>query len=154
MSSIRRIRTEQAGRRSDGPPTFLERKVGKRTLCEISFRFCKEEKNYVLLYGFVPLGLPLSNSYSKVKGHCYCYVNSQVRAPRSGAAEQREELFWRRVPPCGADSFLSDQKGTKESLGAASGERLRAAGAHSHCPQTPGYGGRPPGGLVMHSRRT
>ena len=31
-------------------------------------------------------------------------------------------------------SFLSDQKGTKESLGVDSGERLRAAGAHSHLP--------------------
>ena len=43
----------------------------------------------------------------------------------------------RGVPPCGAGSFLRGQKGTKDPLGAASGERLRAAGAHSHCPQTP-----------------
>ena len=42
-----------------------------------------------------------------------------------------------RVPPCGAGSFLNGQKGTKDPLEAASGERLRAAGAHSHCPQTP-----------------
>ena len=46
-----------------------------------------------------------------------------------------------RVSPCGAGErrcyFLNDQKVTKESLGAASGERLRGAGAHSHCPQTP-----------------
>ena len=34
-------------------------------------------------------------------------------------------------------SFLSDQKGTKESLGVDSGERLRAAGAHSHLPPRP-----------------
>ena len=33
--------------------------------------------------------------------------------------------------------FLNDQKGTKESLGAASGEHLACGGAHSHCPQTP-----------------
>ena len=45
------------------------------------------------------------------------------------------------APPCGAGSFLFAQKGTKNALGAASGERLRAAGAHSHCPQTPIYGG-------------
>ena len=49
-----------------------------------------------------------------------------------------------RVPPCGAGSFLFAQKGTKNALGAASGERLRAAGAHSHLPPDPGYGGRPP----------
>ena len=36
----------------------------------------------------------------------------------------------RRIPPCGAGAFLSDQKGTKESLGAAFDERLRGAGAH------------------------
>ena len=36
--------------------------------------------------------------------------------------------------------FLNDQKGTKESLGAASGEHLACGGAHSHCPQTPIYG--------------
>ena len=33
--------------------------------------------------------------------------------------------------------FLNDQKVTKESLGAASGEHLACGGAHSHCPQTP-----------------
>ena len=50
-------------------------------------------------------------------------------------------------------SFLSNQKGTKESPGAASGERLRAAGAHSHCPRTPGYGERPPVFLGTFIRR-
>ena len=39
--------------------------------------------------------------------------------------------------------FLNDQKVTKESLGAASGEHLACGGAHSHCPQTPGYGSVP-----------
>ena len=33
--------------------------------------------------------------------------------------------------------FLNDQKVTKESLEAASGEHLACGGAHSHCPQTP-----------------
>ena len=41
--------------------------------------------------------------------------------------------------------FLNDQKVTKESLGAASGEHLACGGAHSHCPPPPVYGGRPPG---------
>ena len=41
------------------------------------------------------------------------------------------------------------QKGTKNALGAASGERLRGAGAHSHCPQTPVCGGRPPKGWAV-----
>ena len=36
--------------------------------------------------------------------------------------------------------FLNDQKVTKESLGAASGEHLACGGAHSHCPQTPNAG--------------
>ena len=56
-----------------------------------------------------------------------------------------------RVPPCGAGSFLTVQKGTKDPLGAASGERLRAAGAHSHCPQTPITGRRLPGRLALAS---
>ena len=43
------------------------------------------------------------------------------------------------------------QKGTKNALGAASGERLRGAGAHSHCPQTPVCGGRPPKGWAVSS---
>ena len=47
--------------------------------------------------------------------------------------------------------FLNDQKGTKESLGAASGEHLACGGAHSHCPQTPVYGGRPPEDLAFAS---
>ena len=38
-------------------------------------------------------------------------------------------------------SFLSDQKGTKESPGADSGERLRAAGAHSHLAPGPPFTG-------------
>ena len=33
--------------------------------------------------------------------------------------------------------FLLAQKVTKDALGDGSDERLRAAGAHSHCPQTP-----------------
>ena len=51
-----------------------------------------------------------------------------------------------QISPCGAGrmdgcSFLSDQKGTKESPGDGSDERLRAAGAHSHLsPGPPDYG--------------
>ena len=45
--------------------------------------------------------------------------------------------------------FLNDQKGTKESLGAASGEHLACGGAHSHCPQTPITGACPFGCLVI-----
>ena len=40
-------------------------------------------------------------------------------------------------PPCRAGSFLYAQKGTKDALGVDSGERLRAAGAHSHLPPRP-----------------
>ena len=47
-----------------------------------------------------------------------------------------------RVPPCRAGSFLNGQKGTKDPLGAASGEHLACGGAHSHCPQPPGDGNR------------
>ena len=47
--------------------------------------------------------------------------------------------------------FLNDQKGTKESLGAASGEHLACGGAHSHCPQTPITRGRPPEDLAFAS---
>ena len=87
-------------------------------MCETSFRLCKEGKNHVLLYGFVPLELPLSNSnsYSKVKGHCYCYVNSQVRAPRSGAAEQRENFFG-EVRPAGRVPFCVTRKEPKSDWG-------------------------------------
>ena len=43
----------------------------------------------------------------------------------------------------GGCNFLSDQKVTKESLGAAFDERLRAAGAHRRlAPKPPFYGGR------------
>ena len=53
---------------------------------------------------------------------------------------RHSHVFIEKVPPCGAGSFLFAQKGTKNALGTASGERLRGAGAHSHCPQTPNYG--------------
>ena len=53
---------------------------------------------------------------------------------------RRSHFFVWRVPPCGAGSFLFAQKGTKNALGAASGEHLACGGAHSHCPQTPNYG--------------
>ena len=45
--------------------------------------------------------------------------------------------------------FLNDQKVTKESLGAASGEHLACGGAHSHCPQTPITGVCPFGCFVI-----
>ncbi len=49
-----------------------------------------------------------------------------------------------KIPPCGARGrcpFLSDQKGTKESPGDGSDERLRGAGAHSRLsPGPPVYG--------------
>ena len=53
-----------------------------------------------------------------------------------------------RVPPCGAGErrcyFLNDQKVTKESLGVAFDERLRAAGAHRRLtPKPPFYEGTP-----------
>ena len=55
----------------------------------------------------------------------------------------RGSFFYRR----GGCDFLSDQKVTKESLGAAFDERLRAAGAHRRlAPKPPFYGRRPPEG--------
>ena len=47
--------------------------------------------------------------------------------------------------------FLLAQKVTKDALGAASGKHLACGGAHSHCPQTPVYGGRPPEDLAFAS---
>ena len=119
---------------SGGPPTFFVKKVGKKAFCETAFRLSP-----VLHRLHVVTASPRLEMGCVSLG--FCDRCPFVRLRRGGAMSlsARSE---REVPPCGAGSFLFAQKGTKNALGAASGERLRGAGAHSHCPQTPIYGGR------------
>ena len=46
-------------------------------------------------------------------------------------------LLLERVPPCGAGSFLSGQKGTKDTLGVSFDEHLACAVLIGLAPQTP-----------------
>lgn len=73
----------------------------------------------------------------------------------NGPVQRQPGLFYLgKVPPCGARGrcpFLSDQKGTKESPGDGSDERLRGAGAHSHLSPGPPVAGAGTFGCLVNS---
>ena len=73
----------------------------------------------------------LVRKLSKELGGKLRFPSSPVREIFCGSdCSGRSHFFVERIPPCGAGSFLTAQKGTKESLGVAFDERYAEGSAH------------------------
>ena len=132
-------------------PRFLERKLGKELPAKLRFASGKENGG-IGVRDCAESGLVTVTVKVIVEVIVSVIVTSECRGP---ARRQGEENFvGEEYRPAGRVPFWVTRKAPKSDWGSPSMSTWLAPVLIGVAPQTPFYGGRPPEGLVMTSRRT
>jgi len=131
-------------------PRFLERKLGKELPAKLRFASGKEN-GAIGVWDCAESGLVTVTVKVIVKVIVSVIVMSECRGE---ARRSREKNFFEEgFRPAGRVPFWVTRKAPKSDWGSPSMSTWLAPVLIGVAPWTPFYGGRPPGGLVMTSRR-